>query len=258
MNSTATQSATIKSLGILQAGRSPEQMIETYQDYNQLFVELLGEQSFDYRHWAVLDGNFPDSINDADAWLITGSRFGAYEDHDWIPPLEQFVRDVFAADIPMVGICFGHQIIAQALGGKVEKFSGGWSVGRVEYDLDQQIFGDASLAQTNAPSADSQTALMAFHQDQVVEAPDSAKTVGSTEFCKHAALLYGNSILTLQPHPEFDKYFIGGLLDARSAILPEDIKANAENTLQQPLMRKSVADTLRNFLVRESTSKRLP
>lgn len=251
MNSINTQSATIKSLGILQAGRTPEQMNSSHQDYNRLFVDLLGEQSFDYRHWAVLDGNFPDSVNDADAWLITGSRFGVYEDHAWIPPLEQFVRDVFAAQIPMVGICFGHQLIAQALGGKVEKFSGGWSVGRVEYDLDQQIFGDAGLAHTNATPSDQQTPLMAFHQDQVIEPPDSARTVGRTEFCHHAALAYGESILTLQPHPEFDKRFISGLLDARGSVLPEAVKSHAEHSLQQPLMRESVADTLRCFLAGE-------
>jgi len=251
MNTTSTQTATNKRLGILQAGRTPEQMVNTFKDYNQLFVELLGEQSFDYRHWAVLDGDFPDSVNDADAWLITGSRYGAYEDHDWIPPLEQFVRDVFAADIPMVGICFGHQLIAQALGGRVEKFAGGWSVGRVEYDLDTQIFGNARIASADVPESEPQTALMAFHQDQVVEPPDSARTVGSTEFCKHAALIYGNSILTLQPHPEFDKHFIGGLLQARGGVLPKNIKEGAEHTLQQPLMREPVADALRRFLQRK-------
>jgi GMP synthase-like glutamine amidotransferase len=252
MNSTSTQSAAIKSLGILQAGRTPEQMSNSHQDYNRLFVELLGEQSFDYRHWAVLDGHFPDSVNDADAWLITGSRFGAYEDHDWIPPLEQFVRDVFAAEIPMVGICFGHQVIAQALGGKVEKFSGGWSVGRVEYDLDSTVFGNDLAPNANAPIPGSEFSLMAFHQDQVIEPPDSAQTVGSTSFCKHAALAYDNRILTLQPHPEFDKHFVEGLLEARGDILPKGIKQSAEHSLHLPLMREPIADTLRRFLTRES------
>lgn len=231
-------------LGILQTGTVPDEMADEHADYNQLFVNLLGATEFDYRHWAVLDGELPDSTADADAWLITGSRFGAYEDHPWIPPLENFIRQIYAADQPLVGICFGHQVIAQALGGRVEKFSGGWSVGRVEYNLDESVFGAESMSSSN------QTALMAFHQDQVVKAPDSAVTVGSTDFCKHAALLYGNRALTIQPHPEFDSEYIGGLLDARRAILPEEIVDMAAQTLALPIVREPLANTMRKFLKR--------
>lgn len=245
MNTAKQTSKKVVRLGVLQAGRVPEEMADNHADYNQLFVNLLGADEFDFRHWAVLDGEFPESTADADAWLITGSRFGAYEDHDWIPPLESFIRDVFKADQPMVGICFGHQIIAQAMGGKVEKFADGWSVGRVEYTLDESVFGTDSLKDTN------QTALLAFHQDQVVQAPDSAVTVGSTDFCKHAALLYGNKALTIQPHPEFYSDFIAGLLVARRAILPEDIIDDAEQKLALPIVREPIANTMRNFLKRD-------
>lgn len=246
MNSTANTNALPIRLGVLQAGRVPDEMAGEHQDYDQLFVSLLGEDSFEYHHWAVLDGDLPESTEEADAWLITGSRFGAYEDLPWIPPLEDFIREVYATGNPMVGICFGHQIIAQALGGKVEKFDGGWSVGRVEYNLDESVWGSQDHQSTN------QTALLAFHQDQVVEAPDSATTVGSTEFCKHAALLYGDRMLTIQPHPEFYSDFIGGLLVARRSILPDHIRESAEETLQQPIVREPIAQTLRNFLRRES------
>ncbi len=228
-----------KTLGILQAGRSPEEVLDRYPDYNQMFVDLLGADSFDYRHWAVLDNEFPDSVNEADAWLITGSRFGAYEPHAWIPPLEQLIRDIYAKGSAMVGICFGHQIIAQALGGKVEKFDGGWSVGRVEYQLDSTVFGEAS--QTNVP-------LMAFHQDQVTQAPECATNAGSTSFCENAALVYDSRILTIQPHPEFDASFVAALLEARSAILPKDILHQANQTLGEPLQQDPIALTLRNFL----------
>jgi len=228
-----------KTLGILQAGRSPEELIDRYPDYDRLFVDMLGEQSFNYRTWAVLDNEFPQSLDEADAWLITGSRHGAYEEHDWIPPLESLIREIYAKGVPLVGICFGHQIIAQAMGGKVEKFNGGWSVGRVEYTLDNQVWGK---------SCDTGTPLMAFHQDQVVKLPEAAVNVGSTNFCEHAALLYDSRILTIQPHPEFDDAFVGGLLKARGSILPDDVLKSANANLHEPLQRDSIADTLRTFL----------
>lgn len=110
----------------------------------------------------------PPRSHDADGWLITGSRHGAYEDHAFIPPLEGFIRDAYGAAVPMVSICFGHQIIAQALGGKVEKFNGGWSVGAQDYD-----FGDEKLT------------LNAWHQDQatrsVPKAPRSPPPAGSAK-----------------------------------------------------------------------------
>jgi len=242
---------TLIRLGVLQAGRVPVEMSDDHADYDQLFVDLLGEQSFDYRHWAVLDGEFPNSIEDADAWLITGSRFGAYEDHAWIPPLEALIREVFAANKPMVGICFGHQIIAQALGGKVEKFSGGWSVGRVEYQLDPAIFSLLNSDHLNTSNKSVNTALLAFHQDQVIRPPTSAKTVGQTDFCQHAALLYGDQILTIQPHPEFNSELIGDLLVARAAILPEDLVSEANESLHLPIERDSMVTTFRDFLNRD-------
>ena len=107
-------------IGILQTGHSPDNMKDALGDYGDMFVKLLGGHGFDFQIWSVVDGDFPASAVDADGWLITGSKHGAYEDHDWIPPLEQLIRAIREAGRPLVGICFGHQIIAQALGGKVE------------------------------------------------------------------------------------------------------------------------------------------
>ena len=117
-------------IGILIVGHPPQELSHNGR-YDAYFIRLLDDADFTYQAWSVLDGEMPADVHDAQGWLITGSRHGAYEPHPWIPPLEQFIRDCYAAHVPMIGVCFGHQIIAQAMGGKVEKFAGGWSVGRV-------------------------------------------------------------------------------------------------------------------------------
>ena len=81
-------------IGILQTGHAPEDLIESSGDYDQMFRALLAGNGFEFETWAVVDGIFPDGPGAADGWLITGSKFGAYEDHDWIPPLEDLIRRI--------------------------------------------------------------------------------------------------------------------------------------------------------------------
>ncbi len=234
------QTSKKKRLGILQAGRIPEELTDQFSDYDQMFVEFLGPENFSYRHYAVLDDQFPQSASEADSWLITGSRHAAYEQHSWIAPLEQLIRDIYELGLPMVGICFGHQIIATALGGTVEKFDKGWCAGYHQYQLDESVFGTSTET--------GQTPLLAFHQDQVIEPPSEAVTIGRSSFCRHAALLYDKRILTLQPHPEFSQDFVDGLLRTRGSVLPPDVHKNARENLHKPVDQLSVAQTLRQFL----------
>ncbi len=158
---------------------------------------MLAGHDFEFVSYDVVDdGEFPADVHDADGWLITGSRHGAYEDLPWIAPLEEFIREAYAAHVPMVGICFGHQIIAQALGGKVAKFDNGWSVGPQRIRLRR----NGNLA------------LNAWHQDQVIDLPKGAKVIGATAIsAKYAALVYGDRAYTVQPHPEFSGALIGDL-----------------------------------------------
>ena len=122
-------------IGILQTGRSPETLQKNFGDYNDLFMKLFKQQDFEFTTYAVIDSIFPKNPTEMDAWLITGSRHGAYEKLAWIPPLENFIRSAYKAKVPIVAICFGHQILAQALGGKVEKFKGGMKCGVEKLNL---------------------------------------------------------------------------------------------------------------------------
>ena len=218
-------------IGILQTGRSPEAIVAKHGDYDAFFKRYLDGRGFEFVTYEVLDGKFPKSPQDADGWLITGSRFGAYEDHDWIPPLEAFLRKTFAARLPIFGVCFGHQILAQALGGKVEKFSGGWSVGPTTYE--SKKFGSQKM--------------IAWHQDQVTKRPEMAEVAGSSDFCENAILVYGDQALTIQSHPEFTAEFMGDLLEARGKILPQHIQDGATAAKDNPLTRISFADVVETF-----------
>ena len=222
-------------IGILQAGRSPQALRAEHGDYDAFIRRFLDGEGFDFETFPVLDGVFPASVEDADGWLVTGSRFGAYEDHDWIAPLQAFLRESYAKAIPIVGICFGHQILAQALGGKVEKFSGGWSTGIERYH--HQGFADGITQ-------------IAWHQDQVTEPPAEAQVVGWSDFCPFAALAYGDRAYTIQPHPEFNDDFTFGLIEARRAILPEGLADRAAASLGAETSSAEMAKYIAAFFKR--------
>lgn len=216
-------------IGILKCGQSPEVTRDAHGDYDDMFVKLLGGRGLDFDSYHVEAMQFPASVHDADGWLISGSRHGVYEDHAFIPPLEDFIRRAHAASVPIVGICFGHQIVAQALGGKVEKFGGGWAVGPQTYDFSGQP-----------------VTMNAWHQDQVVERPDGAEVVAANGFCENAALVYGDRAFTVQAHPEFSDAFIDGLIEHRGGSVPRPLIAAARDR-RGTADATSVADRIEAF-----------
>ena len=222
-------------IGILQTGHAPDQVREEMGDYDAMFARLLDGHGFAFETWNVVDGVFPDGPDAAEGWLITGSKHGAYEDHDWIPPLETLIREIYADGRPMVGVCFGHQIIAQALGGRVVKFPGGWSVGRTDYEIEGQ----------DLP-------LNAWHQDQVVERPAAARVVGTSPFCQYAALAYGDRIWTIQPHPEFPARVVEQLIAHRGrGVVPDAQLDAAQADLHKPTDSAAIAARMADFFKRE-------
>ncbi len=218
-------------IGILQTGLAPDILAPEMGDYPDMFARLLDGNGFTFRTWRVVDGTFPASVDDADGWLITGSRHGVYEDHPWIAPLEAFIRAAYAAHVPLVGICFGHQIVAQAMGGKVERYAGGWAIGAQDY-----AFQGETLT------------LNAWHRDQVIEKPANAKVIASNAFCANAALLYDDRVLTVQAHPEFRPEFIDGLMQTRGkGLVPDEVMAKAAARLSDPLQDTTIAARIAAF-----------
>ena len=221
-------------IGILKTGHAPDIVLDELGDYEVMFANLLAGHGFEFDAYNVVDGEFPSGPEAADGWLITGSKHGAYEDLPWIAPLEQLIRDIYADSRPLVGVCFGHQVIAQALGGTVEKFDGGWSVGVTEYEIE-----GARLP------------LNAWHQDQVTTLPEGAKVVGSSAFCENAALVYGDRIYTIQPHPEFTATMVDRLIHHRGpGNVPDALLKDAMERLDQPVANAEIANRMATFFKR--------
>jgi len=217
-------------IGILQTGQAPDSL-RAQGDYPDMFARLLAGHGFSFRTYHVEEMEFPAAVTDCDGWLITGSRHGVYEDHPFIKPLEQFIRDAVAARVPVVGICFGHQIIAQALGGKVERHDGGWAVGPQTYDFE------------GTP-----TKLNAWHRDQVTVTPPGARVVASNDFCTNAALIYGDAAFSVQAHPEFGDDFVDGLIRTRGpGVVPAPLMEAALEQLGQPNDSATIAARIAAF-----------
>ena len=216
-------------IGILQTGDAPEELQAQYGNYSNMFVRLLGQHytGLEFVVFRVIDAQIPPTVNACDGWLITGSKFSVYGSQPWIPALKAFIRDIADAGLPLAGICFGHQIIVEALGGHVEKSEKGWGLGLDTYHI----------APDTLPGALDKITLNIFHQDQVVRLPPDAKVFAHSDFCEYAGLLIGEQIMTIQAHPEFERAFNHQLLEARkTSVIPEVLANEAiiELNAQEP------------------------
>jgi GMP synthase-like glutamine amidotransferase len=231
-------------LTILETGRAPGRLSEDYPSYPDMFAALMSkaDPSLRFEAIALVDGAAPPDPRNCEAVLITGSPAGVYDSTPWMNPLRAFIREAFATKTPMIGVCFGHQIIADALGGDVRKSGKGWGIGRHTYDVT-----DVQSWMTNAAPT---VSLSVSHQDQVISPPAGAITLARSAHTDHAILAYeGAPVISIQGHPEFSDLFASALWSARRGETLTDAQVDgAVASLSRPGDADLVGSWMTRFL----------
>jgi len=209
-----------------------------------MFARLLltAKPDLKLQTYNVVDFQYPKTIDECDAYLMTGSKLSVYDEIPWIIELKNFVRKLNTIQKKIVGICFGHQLIAEALGGKTLAAENGWCVGAHKTKLNE----NAAFYKTPGE----EFCLLSNHKDQVSKMAEGATLLASTEACPIAMTSLGNHILTFQGHPEFNKEYARALLDMRREILGEPVYSTAINSLKIETNNSLVANWILRFLER--------
>jgi GMP synthase-like glutamine amidotransferase len=229
-------------LGILKTDQVRPEWVPEFGEYSDMFMALLGrvDPSLEFTVYDVEQGEYPADIDEVDAYLITGSKSSVYDDKPWIATLMDFVRELDRRHKKLVGICFGHQLVAQALGGRTEKSPKGWGVG-----LHTHRFNSAPAWHDDA-GADLD--ILVSHQDQVVTNAAGARVLASSEFCENAVCQIGEHILTFQGHPEFVPAYSREIMEFRREAIGEQVYREGVASLSAAPQGERVARWILNFL----------
>lgn len=229
-------------LTILQTGDVPAPLRPQFGPYARMFERMFDAtgQGFSYDVVPVSDGAPLPDPSKLDGVVITGSAAGVYDDFPWLDPLRDFIRRAYTQNTLMLGVCFGHQIMADALGGDVRKSEKGWGIGRHTYSVKTR-----PGFMRNAPQT---LAVACSHQDQVIVAPREAEVILASDFTPNAGLAYRNgAALSFQPHPEFLDDYTLALAELRRGKAPDAVVDRALASITTPSQSRDVGGYIGQF-----------
>jgi GMP synthase-like glutamine amidotransferase len=229
-------------IGILEADQLIEELRQQYGSYGDMFQTLLHsiDKRLLFQRYQVTASSYPEHIDDCDAYLITGSKSGIYDNKPWIKQLQDYVVTLAGRQKKLIGICFGHQIIAQALGGQTQKSDKGWGVGMATSTV--------YVAKPWMQPANESFALITSHQDQVTVLPPYAELIAGNDFCAYASYQIGKHILTFQGHPEFTQAYARQRLHDRREIIGEQRYQQGMASLSRNADHPLIAKWIINFV----------
>lgn len=230
-------------LGILECDTLYDDLKEDYSSYGRMFVDLFERLGylFDYHFFQVQSEHLPQAF-ECDAYLITGSKAGVYDQHPWLDSLANWVKAAHQRQEKIAGVCFGHQFLAHHLGGQAGLSEKGWGIGLHTTTLEQ-------LPSWLTQAPDDQLTLIYSHQDQVQRLPAEAKRLAGSEFCPNAAFYIDNNVLTFQGHPEFTPEYLKRLLPRRAQRIGEALLEAKLTALKPAKDSDLVGDWLAQFFM---------
>ena len=228
-------------IGILQCCSVLAEFQERFGDYPDMFKTgfLEIDPRLEFRTYDIREHEFPTTPDECDAYITTGSRSSTYEDLPWIPPFKALIEELHRHKRKLVGVCFGHQLIADALGGYTELSDRGWGVGiSCNQIVQKKSWMQPPLEQLN---------IVVSHQDQVTELPTGAELIATSAFCPNFMFQIGEHILTIQGHPEFSKAYSETLMRHRAEKLGEATLQHGLNSLELDIHDKIMMRWILNF-----------
>lgn len=194
-------------LCVIENGLVPEDLQDSFASYPAMIEHWLAPALPEARFSQVspvTGETLPDPL-EFDGYILTGSRHSCYEGAAWMEELQLFLQRLRDLKCPVFGICFGHQIMADAYGGRAGKAEQGWGVGAQQYQYSETSPTDG--------------ASFIFHQDQVVELPPEAQVLGGSSHCRNGVLSYSFPALSVQYHPEFSTDYMSALAQRYSGTM---------------------------------------